>query len=56
METRKGTAESPRGLREISSSTRPVNEAEQGKDDEEREYRKERKSRPKDSGRMVRLE
>ena len=29
METRKGTEESPRGLCEISSSTRPVNEPKQ---------------------------
>ena len=58
METRRGTEESPRGLCEISSSTRPVNEAERGEDDEERvkEERKKGKSRPKDSGSVVRLE
>ena len=37
METRRGTEESPRGLCERLSSTRPVNEAKQGEDDEERE-------------------
>jgi len=45
METRKGTEESSRGLREISKSTRRVNEAKQkGKNDfvEEREKGKER--------------
>ena len=40
METRRGTAESPRGLCERSSSIRPVNEPKQGKDDEESEIGK----------------
>jgi len=58
METRRGTAESPRGLCERSSSIRPVNEPKQGKDDEESEIGKvrERRSRPKNSASAVRLE
>jgi len=58
-ETRRGTEESPRGLCERSSSTRPVNEAKQegntmrrGKKGKERKG----KSRPNDSGSVVRLE
>jgi len=57
METRKGTAESPRGLCERSSSTRPVNEAKQGRMMRKGNKGKERReSRPKDSGSAVRLE
>ena len=58
METRRGTAESPRGLCEISSSTRPVNEAKHGGEmrKEKKGKKRKRKSRPKDSGSMVKLE
>jgi len=52
METRRGTEESPRGLCEISSSTRPVNEAKQGEEvrkGKKRERRKE-KADPKIQG------
>jgi len=57
METRRGTDESPRGLCEILSSTRPVNETEQGRMMRKgNRGKKEGKSRPKDSGSAVRLE
>ena len=45
METRKGTAESPRGLCEISSSIMRVNEAKQREDDEEREEREKKEKK-----------
>ena len=50
METRRGTEESPRGLCERLSSTRPVNEAKQGEDDEEREKRGKKEANPKIQG------
>jgi len=52
METRKGTEESPRGLCEISSSTRPVNETEQGSNTMRKGNRgkKESKADPRNRG------
>ena len=48
METRRGAEESPRGLCEISSSIRPVNEPKQGEEDEEREQRERKNIRKED--------
>ena len=58
METRSGTEESPRGLCEISSSTRLVNEAiNRGRMMRRvKKGKKEGKSKPKDFGSAVRLE
>jgi len=61
METRRGTEESPRGLCEMSSSTRAVNEPKQKSNTMRKENKgkkrkeRERRSRPKDSGSEVRV-